>query len=53
MAHGDDAGNLKMAVVVWVDELFSMSDPALKPNSKEEWGLDNNTTGQLLCPGDY
>jgi hypothetical protein len=53
MARGDDAGNLKTAVVVWVDELFGPSDPPLKPNSKEERGLDNDNTGQLLCPGEY
>jgi hypothetical protein len=53
MARGDDAGNLKLAVVVWVDELFGPSEPALKPNSKDERGLECDNTGRLLCPGEY
>jgi hypothetical protein len=53
MARGDDAGNLKLAVVVWVDELFGPSEPALKPNSKDERSLECDNTGRLLCPGEY
>ncbi|KIM87314.1 hypothetical protein PILCRDRAFT_3812, partial [Piloderma croceum F 1598] len=53
MARGDDAGNLKLAVVVWVDEIFGPSQPPLKPTSKDECGLENDNTGRLLCPGEY
>lgn len=53
MACGDDAGNLKLAVVVWVDEIFGPSQPPLKPTSKDEHGLENDNTGHLLCPGKY
>ncbi|KIM71549.1 hypothetical protein PILCRDRAFT_82683, partial [Piloderma croceum F 1598] len=53
MARGDDAGNLKLAVVVWVDEIFGPSQPPLKPTSKDERGLENDNTGRLLCPGEY
>ena len=53
MARGDDANNLKAAVVIWVDELYGPSDPALKAKSKDERGLANDHTGLLLCPGEY
>ena len=53
MARGDDAGNLKFAVVSWVDEMFGPSTPALQPNSKDEHGLNGDHTGRLLCPGEY
>jgi len=53
MARGDDAGNLKFAVVSWVDKMFGPSTPALKPNSKDERGLNSDHTGRLLCPGEY
>lgn len=53
MARGDDAGNLKSATVTWVDEIFGPSIPALKPNSKDERGLDNVNTGHLLCPIEF
>jgi hypothetical protein len=43
MARGDDAGNLKQAVIVWVDEIFGSSKPPLKPNSKDERGLRTTT----------
>jgi hypothetical protein len=44
---------MKLAVVVWVDEMFGPSQPPLKPNSKDERGLENDHTGHLLCPGEY
>ncbi|KIM77418.1 hypothetical protein PILCRDRAFT_12056 [Piloderma croceum F 1598] len=53
MARGDDANNLKAAVVTWVNDLYGPSDPVLKANSKDERGLANNHTGRLLCPGEY
>jgi hypothetical protein len=53
MARGDDAGNLKFAVVSWVDEIFGPSTPTLKPNLKDERGLNGDHTGRLLCPGEY
>lgn len=52
-ARGDDAGNLKIAVVEWVDALYGPSVPQLKPGSKDERGLDNDSTGRLLCPSEY
>jgi hypothetical protein len=53
MARGDDAGNLKAAVITWVNDLYGPSTPALRANSKDERGLDNVNTGRLLCPGEY
>ena len=35
MAHGDDAGNFKWAVVGWVTDIYGPSDPPLKVDSKE------------------
>jgi len=53
MARGDDAGNLKHAVVSWVDDLFGPSEPALKANQKDERGFECNNTGRLLCPTEW
>jgi hypothetical protein len=53
MARGDDAGNLKQAVVSWVDDLFGPSEPALKANRKDERGFECNNTGRLLCPAEW
>ena len=53
MAWGDDANNLKAAVVIWVDKLYGPSDPALKAKSKDERGLANDHISQLLCLGKY
>jgi hypothetical protein len=52
-ARGDDAANLKIAVVTWVNDRYGPSTPALKANSKDERGLENDHTGRLLCPGEY
>jgi hypothetical protein len=49
MAQGDDAGKLKSAVVEWVNELYGQSAPPLRVNSKDERGLNNDHTGQLLA----
>ncbi|KZP12900.1 hypothetical protein FIBSPDRAFT_754335, partial [Athelia psychrophila] len=50
---GDDAGNLKITVVEWVDTLYGPSVPQLKPGSKDERGLNNDSTGRLLCPSEH
>lgn len=52
MARGDDASKLKAAVVIWVNDMFGPSVPALKTKSKDERGLENDHTGFLLCPGE-
>jgi len=53
MARGDDTGKLKSAVVEWVNDLYGLSVPPLRANSKDERGLCNDYTGRLLCPGEY
>jgi hypothetical protein len=53
MARGDDTGKLKFAVVEWVNDLYGVSVPPLRTNSKDERGLCNDHTGRLLCPGEY
>jgi len=49
-ARADDTGNLTTAVVTWVTELYGTSTPALRATSKLERGLENDPTGQLICP---
>ena len=53
MSHGDDARNLKLAVVGWITDIYGPSDPPLKVNPKVERGLENNFTGALLCPSEW
>ena len=53
MAHGDDAGNLKWAVVGWIDEMYGPSNPPLKISSKAERGFENHFIGRLLCPSEW
>jgi hypothetical protein len=53
MARADDAATLKMAVVGWIDSMFGLSDPALRPKYKDGRGLDNDHCGRLLCPAEY
>lgn len=47
MAH------LKKAVIIWVEDLFGVSKPALRARSKDERGFENDFTGRLLCPGEF
>ena len=53
MACGDDAGNLKWAVVGWIDEMYGPSDSPLKISSKAERGFKNHFIGHLLCPSEW
>jgi hypothetical protein len=53
MARGDDAGNLKSAVVTWVNDIYGPSTPALRTDSKKERGLENDHTGRLICPAEF
>lgn len=53
MARGDDAGNLKWAVVGWITDIYGPSNPPLKVDSKAERGLENDFTGALLCPSEW
>ena len=53
MARGDDAGNLKTVVVAWVNDLFGPSKPALRTDSKNERGFENDHTGHLICPAEF
>jgi hypothetical protein len=52
-ARGDDTGNLKSAIVAWVNDLFGLSKPALRVDSKQERGLENDHTGRLICPAEF
>lgn len=52
-ARSDDTGRLKIAVVSWVNDLYGASNPALRANSKDERGLENDHTGRLLCPSEF
>jgi len=52
-ARGDDASNLKAAVITWINDLYGPSDPVLKAKSKDERGFANDHTGRLLCPGEF
>lgn len=52
-ARGDDAANLKPAVVNWLTELLGNSEVPLSAHNKSERGFEHNLTGQLLCPMEY
>lgn len=54
-ARGDDAANLKPAVVSWLGPLFDpkYTHPPLPPTSKSARGFEHHITGKLLCPIDY
>lgn len=52
-AHGDDAANLKPAVVSWLTELLENPAVPLSPNNKSERGFEHELTGKLLCPVEY
>jgi len=52
-ARGDDAGNLKSAVVTWVNDLYGLSTRHLELISKTERGLENDHTGRLICPAEF
>ena len=47
MAHGDDARNLKWAVVGWIIEIYGPSSPPLKLTPKLREGLRMTSLG--LC----
>ena len=53
MARGDDARNLKWAVVGWINDMYGPSNPPLKVESKVERGFENDFTGALLCPSEW
>jgi hypothetical protein len=53
IARGDNAGNLKPVIVTWVNDLYGLSKPALRTNSKKEQGLENDNTGHLICPVEF
>ena len=48
MAHDDDTGNPKWAVVGWINDVYSPSNPPLRVKSKVERGLENDLIG-VLC----
>jgi hypothetical protein len=53
-ARGDDAANLKPAIVSWLIDLYPDEKPApLSPSNKTERGFEHDVTGRLLCPVDY
>jgi hypothetical protein len=53
MARGDDAGNLKVSIVTWVNDLYGPSKPHLRIDSKIERGLENDHTGRLISPAEF
>lgn len=52
-ARGDDAANLKPAIVSWVLDLVLHPHVLLSPTNKSERGFENDATGRLLCPIEY
>ena len=52
-ARGDDAANLKPAVVSWIVSVSENPLPPLLPNVKSDRGFEHDATGRLLCPIDY
>lgn len=52
-ARGDDAANLKPAIVSWVLALFVQPVVLLSPTSKADRGFEHYITGRLLCPIEY
>lgn len=53
-ARGDDAANLKPAIVSWISGVLGMAmSTPLSPTSKLERGFDHDDTGRLLCPIEY
>ena len=53
-ARGDDAANLKPAVVSWISCIFGANSCApLSPTSKLDRGFEHDDTGRLLCPIEY
>ena len=53
MAYGDDVGNLKWAVVGWINDMYGPYNPPLNIESKVERGPENDFTGELLCPSEW
>jgi hypothetical protein len=51
-ARGDDAANLKPAIVSWITDFFENPVP-LSPVSKSDRGFEHDITGKLLCPIDF
>ena len=52
-ARGDDAANLKPAVINWIITLFDNTMPPLLPHTKSDRGFEHDVTGRLLCPIQY
>lgn len=52
-ARGDDAANLKPAIVSWVLSLSVHPVVLLSPTSKADRGFEHDLTGRLLCPIEY
>ena len=53
-ARGDDAANLKPAVVSWIPSILGTPVTVLlSPSSKLDHGFEHDDTGCLLCPIEY
>jgi hypothetical protein len=53
-ARGDDAANLKPAVVSWIAGILGTPIIVpLSPTSKLDRGFEHDDTGRLLCPMEY
>ena len=50
MAHGDDAGNLKWAVVQWIDEMYGPSDPPSRLVQRLKEGSKTISLGVYSVP---
>jgi hypothetical protein len=52
-ARGDDAANIKPAIVSWLGSLFQNPEVPLSPSNKTERGFEHDITGKLLCPIEF
>ncbi|EGO30761.1 hypothetical protein SERLADRAFT_404788 [Serpula lacrymans var. lacrymans S7.9] len=52
-ARGDNASNLKYALVSWLIGMYHPLEQPLNTSTKDNRGFENRTTGSLLCPIDY
>lgn len=51
-ARSDDIRRIKEELAIWINRDYSPT-PALELRSRHDRGLQNDTTGALLCPIEY
>ena len=53
-ARSDDISRVKSEIVTILNtRIHNPIEPALKPNTRDDQGLQNDFTGRLLCPIKY